>query len=305
MNSVMRLIALLACQVLWLGAAHPQAGSSHPLSEEISRQEHIYWSYGGQTPEGYTVDRGLADYGHVLGADFRSALENLGPRDRWMDIGAGEGQAILDYYGPEGWEQRKWKAEVVAISIEDRRTQRWQQTAVTVEPEKLRYLFNKRLREYSVQELGRFQVITDVIGGFSYTEDLSLFMEKVLGFLDVNGSFFTLLQDVRSEAGANKPHYAGATYLTEILNADGSEGRICSWLKSISCVQVSCDHRTTWIPPVEVYSIRKTCSYVSVPALTPMHYEAGTPPERRFRVARPVPAPQPTDPVKREAAKQQ
>ena len=301
----MRLVVLLACHALWPGTAHSQVHGSHPLSEEISRQDHIYWSFGGQTRDGYTVDRGLADYGHVLGAGFRTALEHLGPRDRWLDIGAGEGQAILDYYGPEGWEQRKSKAQVVALSIEDRRTPRWQQTAATVEAERLRYLYNKRLRDYSVADLGRFHVITDVIGGFSYTEDLSQFMERVLGFLEVNGSFFTLLQDVQSEAGTNKPHYAGAAYLTEIRNADGSEARVCTWLKSISCVAVSCEQRTSWVPPVEVYAVRKTCDAVSVPRLTPMHFEAGTPPERRFRVARPVPAPQPAEPVKREASKQQ
>ena len=68
--------------------------------------------------------------------------------------------------------------------------------AASLEKGQLEYLFNKRLREYSREELGRFQVITDVIGGFSYTEDLSQFMEKVLTFLEPNGSFFTLLQDV-------------------------------------------------------------------------------------------------------------
>ena len=41
--------------------------------------------------------------------------------------------------------------------------------------------FGKRLREYSPEEIGQFQVITDVMGGFSYTQDLSLFMEKTLG----------------------------------------------------------------------------------------------------------------------------
>ena len=301
----MRLVALLACQALWLGAAYSQAPSGHPLSEEISRQDHIYWSFGGQTREGYTVDRGLADYHNVLAFEFLRALENLGPKDRWLDIGAGEGQAILDYYGPEGWEQRKRKAGVVALSIEDRRTPRWQQTAATLEAGQLRYLYNKRLRDYSVEDVGRFQVITDVIGGFSYTEDLSQFMGKVLSFLELNGSFFSVLQDVRSEAGINKPHYANSPYLTEIMNADGSEGRVCTWLKSISCVAVSCELRGTWVPPVEVYSVRKVCDGVTVPPLTPMHFAAGTPPERRFRVASPAPAPQLPEPVKREASKQQ
>ena len=306
-NAAIRVAAFLACQVLCLGTSYSQVTEGNPLGEEISRQDHIYWSYGGQTRDGYTVDRGLAEYGSVLVFEFHRALENLGPKDRWLDIGAGEGQAILDYFGPEGWAQRDRKAQVVALSIEDRRTLRWQQTAATLESSRLRYLYNRRLRDYSVEELGRFQVITDVIGGFSYTEDLSQFVEKVLGLLELNGSFYTALQDVRSEIETRKPHYTGASYLTEITNTDGSEGRICTWLKSISCVAVTCEPRTNWVPPIEAYAVRKVCDNVKVPPLTPTHYQAGTPPERRFRVASPTPAPAPqrAEPVKVEASKKQ
>src|SRR5262249_59718233 len=99
----------------------------------------------------------------------------------------------------------------------------------------LRYSSSRRLREYSLEELGRFQLITDVIGGFSYTTNLSLFMEKVLSFLEVNGSFHTLLQDVRWEEGSNRPYYAGSPFLTEIANTAGSAAKGCSWPESITC----------------------------------------------------------------------
>ena len=143
------------------------------------------------------------------------------------------------------------------------------------------------MREYSPGELGRFQVITDVIGGFSYTSNLSQFMEKTLGVLAAGGDFHTVLQDVHSEDGQNEPHYTGSPYLTGITNADGSEMRVCSWLKSIACVQVTCELRKAWIPPIEVYHIHKVCNDVEVPALAPVHYEAGTPPERRFQLKNP------------------
>ena len=116
-------------------------------------------------------------------------------------------------------------------------------------------------------------------------------MEKVLGFLDLNGSFFTLLQDVHSEGGTNRPFYPGAGFLTQIANPDGSEMKMCAWLKSISCVEVTCEFTTSWKPPIEAYRVRKTCNNVSVPALVPTHFEAGTPPERRFRTGTPVAAP--------------
>jgi len=118
-----------------------------------------------------------------------------------------------------------------------------------------------------LEELGRFQVITDVLGGFSYTGNLSRFVEKVLGFLELNGSFYTLLQDVHTEDGTNKPYYAGSPFLTEIANAGRSEVKVCSWLKSITCVEVACEPKVELKPPVEVYRIRKVCDDVNVPAL--------------------------------------
>lgn len=296
-NTWIGLAALLILQSLWLEASYSQVSANPALGDEISKQESIFQSRGAQVPDGYSIDRSLEEYALALPSGFDSALAQLGPGDRWLDIGAGTGQAILDYYNSdydlmhwEGRERRGRKAQAVAISIEDRRTPRWQQDAAALGAGKIAYLFDRRLREYSQEELGLFQVITDVIGGFSYTENLSLFVEKVLGFLDLYGSFFTLLQDVHSEEGTNRPHYAGAPFLTEITNADGSKAKVCSWLKSITCVQVSCEFKATWKPPIEAFRVRKICSDVRVPPLVLIHYNAGTPPERRFQVGHPSPA---------------
>jgi len=284
-------------QTLWLGTAYAQVSVNPKLAEEIAKQERIYQGQGEQRPEGYVIDRSLLAYTFTLSPGFDSSLADLTPADRWLDIGAGQGQAVLDYYASRfdamhwaGRERRGKKARSVAMSIEDRRTPQWHKTAEGLEAGKIQYLHGKRLREYSPEELGKFQLITDVIGGFSYAVDLSLFMVKTLDLLTVNGNFYTLLQDVHAESGTNMPHYSGATYLTEITQADGSKLKICPWLKSITCVEVACELRTEWKPAIEVYHIRKTCNNVSVPTLNPVHYEAGTPPERGYRLASPVPA---------------
>ena len=285
---------LLLCVV---ASATPAADTAAParagFNDELRKQEAIYRSQGEAVPEGYTLDRSLAVYADALAGGFERVLASLGPDDRWLDIGAGEGRAVLDYYSPgydrkvaDAGAHRSDRARAVAMSIEDRRTPEWRARAASLDSGRLQYLTERRLREYSPADIGQFELITDVIGGFSYTTDLSLFMEKALALLRVGGYFFTVLQDVHTEAGATPPFYKGAPYLTEMENADGSELRVCSWLKSISCVEVSCEAKKGWKPPVEGFAIRKLCGDIRVPPLAATHYQSGTPPERRFRLKR-------------------
>jgi len=182
-------------------------------------------------------------------------------------------------------ERPEKRAQAIALSIEDRRTNHWHQTAASLEKNQIQYFFGKRLRQYSLEELGKFQLITDILGGFSYTENLSQFMEKALALLEVGGSFYTMLQDVQAEHGANRPYYPGSPFLTEIVSAGGAKIKTCAWLKRISCVEVTCEFKAKDTPPLEVYRIHKVCDGVTVPALLPVHFEMGTPPERRFQVS--------------------
>jgi len=143
---------------------------SAPMQKEITEQTRIYQSRGEQVPADYVTDRSLLSYAITLLPDFDHSLAKLGPADRWLDIGAGQGRAILDYYGErfdamhaEGREQRGSKARAVALSIEDRRTADWRQTAAILEPGKIEYRFGRRLREYAPDELGRFKLATDCL----------------------------------------------------------------------------------------------------------------------------------------------
>lgn len=284
-------IGLFALLIGLAAACTHAADAGNPaLAEELAKQEAIYKSREAQA--GYTIDRSLLSYVKALPDAFDRALGLLQPQDRWLDIGAGQGQAILDYYTPkfdmlhfEGRDKRGSKAQSIGMSIEDRRTSEWTEKAATLPPDKIRYLAGRRLREYTREELGQFKLITDVIGGFSYTTDLSRFVELVLGLLEADGSFFTVLADVNREAGESKPHYEGARFLTVLNRADGTDLKVCSWLKSISCVKVTCEAKENWVPPIEAFHVQKVCNEVVVPALTPVRFEAGTPPERSFKLA--------------------
>ena len=289
--NTLRITALLLVQALCAPLANADEGAKTLPGEEFVKQNAIYQSRGEDRPEGYVINRSLLSYSVTLPSDFARALAQLEEGDRWLDIGAGEGRAVLDYCTGsydgtyyKGETKRGKKARAVAMSIEDRRTDQWHQTVASLGEDQIRYLSGRTLSQYSRDELGKFHVITDVLGGFSYTDNLSRFTTSALSLLEVNGTFYTVLQDVRAENAQNKPHYEGSPFLTEIVDADGSELRMCSWLKRIGCVQVSCEFKADFTPPIEVYRIHKVCNDVTVPLLAPLHYQAGTPPERRFVV---------------------
>jgi SAM-dependent methyltransferase len=283
-------VLIIIVQALGLRAGWSQEPAQPRLDEEFTKQEKIYRSRGADVPRGYVINRGLSDYAELLPSGFCDALGKLGSSDQWLDIGAGAGQAILDYYALEGAAPSGEKcagpgerARAVAISIEDRRTDKWRHQAASLGDDRIRYLSGKRLRDYSPEELGKFQIITDVFGGFSYTEDLSRFVDRVLSLLEVGGGFHTLVPGVHLENAKDK---LGIVYLTELEDAAGRPLKVCSWLKQTACAQVTCESKSDWKRPTELINVRKVCSDVSVPRLKLWEFEAGYPPARRFQLVR-------------------
>jgi SAM-dependent methyltransferase len=281
-------VAILFVIVLQVRAGWSQEPAPPRVDEEIAKQEKIYRSRGADVPRGYVLTRGLSDYAELLSLGFCDALGKLGSSDRWLDIGAGTGQAIVDYFAPaddaapaQKCRRSADKARAVAISIEDRRTDQWREQAARLGNARIRYLFGKRLREYSAEELGKFKIITDVYGGFSYTEHLFQFVDKVLRLLEIGGIFYTLAPGVRLE---NAKDQLGILYLTELEDAAGRREKVCSWLKKTTCVQVACESKSDWKRPTELINIRKVCNDVQVTPMKLVEFEAGYPPSRRFQL---------------------
>ena len=280
-------VLIIIMQVLGQNVTWSQEPVHPRIKKEFLEQEKIYRSRGADGRRVYTTNRGLSRYAELLPSGFCAALRRLGSSDRWLDIGAGQGEAILDYYVPEEAAAERCRgsgprARAVAISIEDRRTDDWKQQADRLGDDRIRYIFGKRLRQFSSEELGTFQIITDVYGGFHYTEDLSQFVDKVLRLLEVGGSFYTLATGVHLEDGKEK---LGSLYLTELEDAFGREVKLCSWLKKISCAQVTCESRSDRERPTELIKIQKVCNDTSVPRMKLVEFEAGYPPARCFQLS--------------------
>ena len=83
-------------------------------------------------------------------------------------------------------------------------------------------------------------------GGFTYTENLSRFIEKALSLLEVGGAVYTVLPAVHLEDGADK---LGAWYKTELVDAASRRVTVCSWLKQTTCAKVTCESKTDWDEP--------------------------------------------------------
>ena len=179
-------LIIVVLQALGLGSAWPQEPVQPRIDEEIVKQEKIYAAGAPRFPAATSRVEPCSSTGCSSLRLLRS-LASLGSSDRWLDIGAGDGQAILDYYAPgttpslgKTCAVTSGRVRAVAMSIEDRRTDKWHRVAASLGKDRIRYVSGKRLREYSSRGAWKFQIITDVYGGFSYTEDLSLFMDKVL-----------------------------------------------------------------------------------------------------------------------------
>jgi SAM-dependent methyltransferase len=276
-------LIVISLQTFGQGAGWTQEPVQPRLDEQFTKQEKIYRKRGTGS---YTANRGLSEYAELLPSGFCDELGRLGNSDRWLDIGAGEGQAMLDYYAPQGDGTLKKcggsgpKARAVAISIEDRRTEKWKQQAANL-GDRMRYLAGKRLSQYSRDELGKFQLITDVYGGFTYTENLSRFLENVLNLLEVGGAVYTVLPAVHLEDGTDK---LGTWYKTELVDAASRPVKVSSWLRQTTCTKVTCESKADWDEPTQLIKIRKVCSDVSVPRTNLVEYLAGAPPSRRFQL---------------------
>src|SRR5262249_4658709 len=99
--------------------------------------------------------------------------------------------------------------------------------------------------------------------------------------LETGGVFYTMVQSVYLADGKDK---LNTSYQTELVDAAGREGKVCSWLKKTACVKVGCESKSDWGTPTELINIRKVYSAVFVPRTQLLKYSAGSPPGRRFQL---------------------
>ena len=282
---------LIVLQALGLGAAWPQEPAPPRIDEEIAKQEKIYRSRGADVPSGYVTGRGLSDYAELLPTGFCDALGRLGSSDRWLDIGAGDGQAILDYYALE---DDAAPAEKCARSFDQgtrgRDVHRGSPNGqvATAGRDLRRRPSALSLRQASAGLFAR---------GAGKISDHYRRVRRLLLYgrlVPVPGEGVELAGDRRRllHDGARRA-FRGWQGQTRRLVSDRAAG--CSQPRRESVLLAEENHLRESRLRVEerlekahrADKIEKVCSDVSVPRMKLLKYEAGNPPGRRFQLLEP------------------
>lgn len=262
--------ALLAASLIWAGFefSRPDAPQmDQAMAKQMAQEradtlrQRAEWQIAKAEHNGerWETTRGLDEYDAVFKGELKKLLATLGPSDHWIDMGSGDGRALLDYYLQGG------KAHTTGITFE-------RKPATAPDPRKMRSLVGRYVEEIPIDEIigpaGKPKVITDLVGPVAYTSDL----HKVL----------SIYEEVLADDGVALIVLSPMT-----LVMDGDKGAmIDEWLLE----QSKSETIFTRIPTrnTDGYSLlvmRKVKNF-HLPQLDILLYEKGVPPARMYWVNR-------------------
>ncbi len=204
-------------------------------------------------------------YSQLLYRDFLKHLDNLTPYQSWLDSGAGEGRAILEYL------QRKVSlhATVTALTFSgtsNKILRKKIESIVRSDPGRIQFLEGKMLSQYDHNDLQSYDLITDVFGPLSYVRDFSGTLRLYLQRLKPDGELYFVTDPIGFKVKSDEKMPS--------IN-------IIQWLRKIPFLQV--DYQ---VINFSLYSIRlkKLIDYVPVPELLveSSSYKDGVPPKRVY-----------------------
>ena len=248
----MKVLFLLYCAAIFqLGGSSPlessafaQPAADHTLCERIIRDG------------GFRVSRNLDEYEKMFGADFLIRLVNFGRTNAWIDMGAGQGEAQLQYLRQGGMATTK------AIAFE--RPFKLRQT----DPEHFQFLSGRFLENIPDAEIGHADLITDVYGVLSYTPQLGLALAKYFRFLKVGGALYV--------------HHDLSKIV--IVLGDGRELFLPEWLRTLPGLSVEKVGPSADGEGWNSFRVVHGPGVIELPELELVSSVDGWPPQRIFRV---------------------
>jgi hypothetical protein len=160
----------------------------------------------------FNVSRSLREYEWNLGADFQQILGGLGTNGAWLDVGAGNAFAQVQFAQACQQEGRP-VPQLTALVAEATRD--------PPDPELVRYEAGDLIESYRPWDLGPFDLVTDVYAAMSYGKRLDLVLTRLAELTRVGGHLlFTLKVDSPKSEG----ELAGLCG-THFVNEDGVQVR--------------------------------------------------------------------------------
>ena len=168
----------------------------------------------------FNVSRSLSTFFQIFNTfprgNLADRLRSLGPRDHWIDMGAGMAGPMMNQLGanfdhmadrfipPSGsWARRATSnsPRMTAVGISDDFSRAhahpdnidfYNRFRREVDPEIFQYRAGRPIEAYEnpIEEIGRAQLITDAFGPTAYTRDLTRVLEQYLSLLDEGGAAY-------------------------------------------------------------------------------------------------------------------
>lgn len=156
-----------------------------------------------ETSRGLITEDLSEGYFQDFGDAFKRKLLSLSAKDHWIDLGAGDGLAIFQYYS-------KFDGRASTQGISYKETPGFIDEVEGKLPINSEYLSGRLFEEISQAELKPADIITDYFGVISYTKHLSLVLKKTLSALKTEGSLFIY-------QGSDKTRFSTSIYIKNYM----------------------------------------------------------------------------------------
>lgn len=270
-----RSLALLFCVIT---AASAFAGdSAEPCLGALTTK--LNANYDVVVKNSFPHDRGLGEYYDNFGETFRKVLTNPRSGFRWLESGAGHANVPRDYLrlNPEA------DVQIVGVSFFA--------PPGAFESPKFIHLGGRLLENITNKELGKFDLITDNFGPYSYTEQIDRVLQKYIDLLNVGGVAY--IHGVNIFSGAHIPGPIESLFRSLLpvptslskrrltIEDHGKKLSVLGWLQTHAGIRV--EQIEAW--PNDIIRIEKLVEEPQrLGRLKLKSFKRGRPPARKYKV---------------------
>lgn len=219
------------------------------------------------THDSYNRTRDADGYARMLGDTLLDDINSLGPNTHWLESGAGAAIAMQQFADGAWIDHQIIKARsdrLTALAF-NRPESREIEILSQMRPlGQFRYLQGKYLEEYSFEEIGATDLITDVYGPFSYSADLDNVLRKYLELLNIGGKVYIF-------------------YDPQVLSINGNYDGIIEYIRSIPNIRVHFGPMNRG-QAIRIEKFGQTQNS-DIPELVLESFFSHAPPYRQYRIA--------------------